>query len=69
MKCDNVHCFKQSDEYCNVIFTKPSQSESYTFCRDCYRLVILTVRRLVDFTDYATVAQSGSSDGLKVRAS
>lgn len=59
MKCHNIHCFKEADVNCSVIFTKPSQHDSYIFCKDCYKLVILTVRRLVDFEDYATVAQSG----------
>ena len=57
MKCHNVHCFKQADEYCSAIFIAPSNPASYNFCRDCYRLVLGTVRRLIDFETKAKVAQ------------
>lgn len=59
MKCDNIHCFKKAEPLCSIIFTRPSNQISYNLCKDCYKLVLLSTKMLIDVETQATVAQSG----------
>ena len=46
--CSNAHCFNFVNQFCSVIFTKPSDNVSYLLCESCYAVVLSIVKKLLE---------------------